>query len=83
MFWRDIAHAAHPATALTAVTQDSVSVFLSGGGRLVNQHHASILNRITDKGGPGWTILAMMVMRGWPVGFAGAGLAVARAIGWL
>lgn len=50
--------------------------------RLVNQHHASILNQITDKGGPGWTILAIMVMRGWPLGFAGARLAVARAIGW-
>jgi hypothetical protein len=58
-------------------------MFLIDGGRLMNRYDASILNRITDKGGPGWTVLALVIMRGWPVGLAGAGLAVSRAVGWL
>lgn len=45
----------------------------------MNRYQASVLNRLTDKGGPGWTIAALVVMRGIPVI---AIAATGRAIGW-
>lgn len=47
----------------------------------MDRYQASVLNRITEKGGPGWTILALIVLRGWPVGLAGVAIAATKALG--
>ncbi len=53
----------------------------------MNQHQASVLNRLTDKGGPGWTILALAIMYRWSiaatVGGTGSLVVAAKAIGWM
>lgn len=33
----------------------------------MDRYQASVLNLITDKGGPGWTILALMIMHRWSI----------------
>lgn len=52
----------------------------------MDRYEASVLKSITDKGGPFWTVVALMVLRrGSIVGlFAGGGgiLTITRALGW-
>jgi hypothetical protein len=83
VFRHGIAHAALTDTSLTAVTRASDRCFFARRRRVrVNRYQASVLNRITDKHGPGWTIAALIIMRGWPVGLVGGGLATAKVLGW-
>lgn len=51
----------------------------------MDRYQASVLNRITDKHGPGWTILALVIMHRWSIGFIGGsgGLyTIGHALGW-
>lgn len=47
----------------------------------MDRYQASVLNRITEKGGPVWTILALIVMRGVPTGLAV--FTAGKTLGWL
>lgn len=41
----------------------------------MNRYDASVLNRITDRHGPGWTILALIIINRWPIAMIGSGSA--------
>jgi hypothetical protein len=53
----------------------------------MDRYQASVLNRITDKGSPGWTIFALVIMYRWSIvgGLGGTGTLIvgAKALGWL
>lgn len=53
----------------------------------MNRYQASVLNRLTDKGSPGWTILALAIMYRWSIigtiGGTGAIVAGGKALGWI
>ncbi|WP_159108104.1 hypothetical protein [Novosphingobium sp. MBES04] len=36
----------------------------------MDRYQASVLNEITKRGGPGWTILALMIMHRWSIATA-------------
>lgn len=75
-------------------TQRLKSNFLifDGGVRPVNIHEASVLNKLTERG-PGWTILAIFILRFrtgstihrslWGAGGIGAGAAIGAALRWM
>lgn len=53
----------------------------------MNQYQASVLNKLTDKGGPGWTVLALAIMYRWSIAATVGGTSTlvigAKALGWL
>lgn len=47
----------------------------------MNRYEASVLNKITERHGPGWTIAALLIIHRWWLG--GAGVATVAISKWL